>query len=293
MTGASGFVGRVLLARQVPGATALALKVDDWRERIAATTWRGATVYHLAARAHRGDDSDEAFERDNVDKTVALAQAAASGGAQRLIFLSTIKVNGEETGERAFRPGDPPVPCDAYARSKAQAELRLAEIAKGTGLATTVVRSPLVVGAGAKGNLEALMRLADGPWPLPFADLGNRRTLIDVEDLAALLVACATAPQAAGRTYFAGDPQPVSTAGLVAAIRRALDRPPRMFRMPSAALELAAALAGQRRRIRRLTRSLEVDVSETLRELPWRPCVPMEEGIARMARAYRAAEAIR
>ena len=292
MTGASGFIGQAL-ARMTPGATPLALGGDDWRERIAAMSWRGATVYHLAARAHRSGDSDAACERDNVDKTAALAEAAASGGARRLVFLSTIKVNGDETPERAFRPEDPPAPRDAYARSKAKAEQRLSEIANRAGLATTVVRSPLVIGAGAKGNLKALMRLADGPWPLPFAALDNRRTLICVEDLVELLAACASAPQAVGRLYLAGDPQPVSTTGLVAAIRRALGRPSRLFRIDGVVLEHAAALVGQRRNVRRLTRSLEADVSQTLRELPWRPSVSMDEGIARMARAYRGAEAIR
>jgi len=285
VTGASGFVGRALLARSP--AESLALARDDWRDRIAGTRWSGATLYHLAARVHgrRGEEAD--YRRDNVEKTITLAEAAERGGARRLVFLSSIKVNGEETRERPFRRDDPPAPQDAYARSKADAERALQEIAGRGKLAVSIVRSPLVIGAGAAGNLRALLELADTPWPLPFAGIENRRTFVCVEDLARLLIACADSPRAEGRTFLAGDPVPMSTPRLIATIREALGRPARMMRFDPARLEALAALAGAREKMRRLTRSLEADVAETLRELSWSPSISMEAGIAGMARAFR------
>jgi hypothetical protein len=53
VTGASGFVGSVLLGH-VPGARTLSFGADDWRARMAASNLAGATVYHLAARVHQG-----------------------------------------------------------------------------------------------------------------------------------------------------------------------------------------------------------------------------------------------
>ena len=289
ITGASGFVGRTLLERA--RGEPLALGPDDWNHRIAAARWEGATVYHLAARVHgrRGDEAD--YRRDNVDKTLALAEAAERGGARRLVFLSSIKVNGEETGERPFRPDDAPAPEDAYARSKADAERALREIAARGKLSISIVRSPLVIGEGAAGNLRALLRLADTPWPLPFGAIDNRRTFVFVEDLARLLLACGDEPRADGRTFLAGDPVPISTPRLIETIRTALGRSARMMRIDVAALEAMASLAGAREKIRRLTRSLEADVSDTLRELAWSPSIPMEEAITKMARAFRAEDA--
>ena len=287
VTGASGFVGRALGARLGAAPHALSLGALDWRERIAAAPWAGATVFHLAARVHepRGDES--AFEEDNVEKTAVLGEAAARGGARRIVFLSSIKVNGEETQARPFHPEDPPAPEDAYARSKWRAELALAETSRRMGLATVVVRAPLVVGPGAAGNLRALLRLAASGMPLPFGAIDNRRTLVDVDDLAALLAACGEAPEAAGRLFLAGDPRPVSTREILAAIRGAWSEPPRLFRVRAATLERLAALVGKATTMRRLTRSLEADVAATLRDLPWSPSTPLAHAVARMARAYR------
>ena len=290
VSGASGFVGRALAARVGARCRALRLGGEDWQKEIEGAPLRGATVFHLAARVHHAHDSDAEFERDNVRKTVALAEAAVANGARRLVFLSSIKVNGEETHGRPFGPGDREAPADAYARSKWAAERALHDIARRSKLSVAIVRSPLVIGNGACGNLHALMKLADTSWPLPFGALDNRRTFVHVDDLARLLCLCGTEPHADGRVFFAGDADSVSTARLVRTLRRALGRPPRLFPLDSRKLEALAALAGQSRRVRPLTRSLEVDASQTERELGWRPAVPMDEGIVAMARAFRAPE---
>jgi nucleoside-diphosphate-sugar epimerase len=288
VTGASGFVGRALRERAAGPCATLAMSGDDWRAQLAGIPMEGATVYHLAARVHHAGGGDEAaYIEDNATKTRVLAQAAASGHARRIVFLSTIKVNGEETHGRAFRPGDAPAPEDAYARSKLAAEQALAQVAAASGLEVSIVRSPLVYGPSAGGNLRSLMRLAASPWPLPFATLDNRRSFIHVDDLAALLMACARHPQAPGRTYFAAHPRSVSTCDLVAALRQALGRPRRLFAVPGALLETAAALGGQASRMRRLTRSLEVDASDAERDIGWSARISFEDAIDGMARAYR------
>ena len=289
VTGATGFVGRALAARLAGSYTALRFGAEGWRERLAGTELRGATVFHLAARVHRaGDRDDAAYERDNVAKTVALAEAAARAGARRVVFLSSVKVNGEQSGARPFRADDVPAPLDAYARSKWAAECELARIAREAGLAVVTVRAPLVFGAGAAGNLRALLRLADTPWPLPFAALHNRRSFVHVDDLARLLVACALAPMAPGATFFAAHREPFSTAELVALLREALGRPRRLYQFPAPALEAMGVLLGERDAARRLTRSLEVDALETEGALGWKAEVPIESAAREIGTAYRA-----
>ena len=267
----------------------IALGAADWQEAIRATSFAAATVFHLAGRAHGRGDTERHFVEDNVEKTAALAQAAAAAGAERLVFLSSIKVNGEESPGRPLTAQDAEAPADAYARSKQAAERALREVAGRSSLAIVVVRSPLVIGEGARGNLHALMRIADSAWPLPFAGIENRRTFVHVEDLATLLIAAASSPQAGGRVFLAGHPDAVSTPRLVRVVREAMGRPPRLIRVPVRALEMLGAAAGAGERMRRLTRSLEVDSGEARRELGWTPVVPMDEGLAGMARAFRAA----
>lgn len=259
----------------------------SWREELAAVDFRDAAVFHLAARAHRGGAAED-FDRDNVQKTRALAEAAAAGGARRLVFLSSIKVNGEETRDRAFTPDDPPAPQDHYGRSKAAAEAAVVEVASRAGLAYTIVRAPLVYGARVRGNLAALLRLADSPIPLPFAGVRNRRSFVHVDDLARLLLACATTRRAAGRVYLACHREPVSTPRLLTLLRGTLGRAPRLFAVPAVLLDAAAAATGQRERMRRLTRSLECDPSRAERELDWIARVSIEQAVGDMVAAYRA-----
>ncbi len=266
-------------------ARTLSLASDDWRERLAAADFSGACVFHLGARVHLPPGQDEAaYLADNAGKTRELAEAAARRGARRFIFLSSIKVLGEETA-RPFLPGDPYAPRDAYARSKRAAEeaLRAFEAA----LAVVIVRPPLVYGRGAAGNLEALLRLCDSPWPLPLGGLENRRSLVHVDDLADLLVECAAHPQAPGRTYHAAHATPIGTTRLVTLLRAALGRSARLVAVPVSLLEGFAALLGRREAAQRLTRSLEVDAGAAARELGWVARISPEEAIVDLARSRR------
>jgi UDP-glucose 4-epimerase len=287
VTGSTGFVGRSLAAQLERAFQPLHFGAADWRSELEATDFAQATVMHLAGRAHRGGTAEE-FRVDHLEKTRALVEAATAGGARRVVFLSSIKVNGEETGERAFGPEDAPAPEDEYGRSKWAAENAIVDAGARTGIEYAIVRAPLVYGAGARGNLLALARLADSPLPLPFAAISNRRSFLHVDDLARLLLACASGPQAAGRIYLAAHRTPVSTPGLVALMREKLERPRRLFPVAAPLLEMAATLGGQRERMRRLTRSLEVDPSRAERELDWIAQIPLEAAIEDLVNAYRA-----
>jgi nucleoside-diphosphate-sugar epimerase len=292
VTGSTGFVGRSLMSALGGNASRLHMGAPDWVEAARGLCFEGATVFHLAARAHQMRGASEAeYRRDNVGKTGELADIAASRGARRMVFLSTLKVNGEETAARPFTASDIPAPLDAYARSKLAAEEAVVGIASRGGIEATIVRAPLVYGAGARGNLMALLRLADSPCPLPFASLENRRSFIHVDDLAALLLACASVREAAGRTYLAAHRLPVSTPRLVAALRAALGRPRRLFAVAPSALEMAATACGQGARMRRLTRSLEADPAAAEGELAWSAALPLERAVADLVRGYRGGQA--
>jgi nucleoside-diphosphate-sugar epimerase len=285
VSGAGGFVGRSLVSLLGGAISQVHLGEPDWLDQVRTADYAGATVFHLAARVHGlGTESEADYRHDNVVKTRAFAQAAGAGGAKRFVFLSTVKVNGEETAERAFRSGDAPAPQDAYGRTKWEAERALAALG---GVEFAIVRAPLVYGAGVKGNLLALLHLADSGLPLPFGAIENRRSFVHVDDLARLLIECATQSRAAGRTFMASHPDRASTPRLAAVMRGFLGRPRRLFPVPPFLLEGAAALVGQGARIRRLTRSLEVDASDTQEALGWIAQISFETGVEDMVRTYR------
>lgn len=269
VTGATGFVGRALCAAGNLEVTPGDLRQPGWQDKLRGNE----VVVHLAGVAH-ARASREIYEEVNVLATQRLAVAALQAGVRRLVFVSSIKVNGESTPvDRPFRAADAPNPQDEYGRSKWRAEQALARVA---GLEVVVVRPPLVYGPGVKANFLRLLQLVDTGLPLPFASLRNRRSFVFVGNLVALLRRCAEHPAAAGKTFLAADGEDLSTPELVRRIARALGRSARLVPFP--AFLLPSKLAG----------SLIVDAAETRRRLEWLPPHSLDEGMAQTVAWYRA-----
>ncbi len=249
-------------------------------------------VVHLAARVHRIRDAAvdplAEFRRVNTLGTKALARRSAEAGVRRLVFLSSIKVNGESTpAGKAFSGDDRPDPQDAYAVSKWEAEQTLSEIGRQTGLEIVVLRPPLVYGPGVKANFLSLLRWIDRGRPLPLGRIRNRRSLLYLENLLSAIEACLTHPNAAGQVFLPSDGAPVSTPELARLIGEALRRPARLVPVPLPLLRLAARLVGRSGMVARLTDSLVIDSAPLRERLDWRPVCPLAEGLSRTCTWYR------
>jgi nucleoside-diphosphate-sugar epimerase len=227
------------------------------------------------------------FRRVNAAGTRRLAESAAQAGVRRFVYVSSIKVNGERTGNRPFTEADPPGPEDAYAQSKYEAEMALREIAARTGMEVVIVRPPLVYGPGVKGNFRTLLRVVRMGLPLPLASCDNRRSLVGLSNLADLLALCVTHPAAAGETFLAADGEDLSTPELLRRTGRALGRPARLFPVPPALLRAGARMFGRAGAGERLCGSLQVDISRARRILGWNPPSTVDEELARTAQWYQ------
>lgn len=245
------------------------------------------TVIHTAARVHvmtdRASDPLDAFRLVNVKGTLRLARQAASLGVRRFVFISSVKVNGEESGPgNAFTFSDGPLPQDAYGISKAEAEAGLKAISVETGMESVIIRPPLVYGPGVKGNFAAMMRAVARGLPLPFgAVTDNRRSLVGLDNLVDLIVTCIDHPAAANQTFMVSDGEDLSTADLLRRLGAAMEKPARLLNIPPALLGAAAAMIGKRAVAQRLLGNLQVDISHTCRTLGWKPPVSVDEGLRR------------
>lgn len=307
ITGASGFVGRALCAdlglrghlvraatRTPPDrAQTPAFAVGDIGPE---TDWSAAlagceAVVHLAAHVHvmgrQADDAAGDFHRVNVEGSESLARQAASAGVRRFVFLSSVKVNGEDSAQRAFVESDPVMPLDAYGASKAEAEKRLRVISTETGMEVVIVRPPLVYGAGVKANFLSLLRIVDAGMPLPFLSIDNRRSLVYVGNLIDALSTCLTHPAAANRTFFVSDDHDVSTPQLIREIAAALERKPWLLPFPPVLLRGIGLLTGRSEQVARMTGSLQVDVSSIKSTLGWWPPFTLQQGLAQTVSWYR------
>ena len=305
VTGANGFVGSHLCralqsqgmayravvregAQANPGTAGLVRlpSLDahtDWTTALQGAT----TVIHLAARVHQVQDTSadplQAFRATNLHATLQLARYAQKMGVQRFIFMSTVKVLGEETApDQPFRAGDPALPLDAYATSKHEAEQALRALVAGGSMELVIVRPPLVYGPGVRANFASLVRVVRRGIPLPLACVHNLRSLVGIDNLVSLLLRCTQHADAGGQNFLVSDGHDLSTPDLVRQLATALGQPARLWPVPLAGLQLAARLTGRQAAVQRLCSSLQVDISATCQGLQWAPPVSVAEGLRRM-----------
>jgi len=298
LTGATGFIGqhllrelpkrgyrlRVLLRRpaSMPMQTASAVIGDLARPQNMSAALEGVdAVIHSAglAPAMSGVPEDD-YRVLNTEATIGLARAARRAGAKRFVFLSSIRAQCGPTADTVLIEAVEPRPTDAYGKSKLAAERGLAEL----DLDWVALRAVLVYGLGVKGNMAQLMRLARSPFPLPLGSLVARRSLLALENLLAAIEAVLAAPGTLRRAFIAADPQALTVAEMIAAMRHGLGRQPDVFPLPAALLQLLLRVAGREEIYRLLSGSLVADPSALI-SLGWAPPLTTPAGLAKLMQA--------
>ncbi len=303
VTGVTGFVGQALLEQLLENGglkVTAALRTSSSFDLCAAhlvgdftntTDWSTAltnqqVVIHAAARAHIMKDNvaDQLAEyrRVNVDGTLNLARQAAAAGVKRFIFISSIKVNGDQTlSGQPFTADDIPAPEDAYGISKWEAEEGLQQLAAETGMELVIIRPPLVYGPGVKGNFASMIKLVAKGVPLPLGSIHNQRSLVAVDNLVDLIITLIDHPAGSNQVFLAGDGQDLSTTQLLRGLADAAGVSSRLIPIPSLFLTIGASLIGKRAVVKRLLGSLQVDISKARELLGWQPPISVEEGLRR------------
>lgn len=291
VTGANGFVGRVLVRYlSEAGFSVRATRSDSHHYGLvdskgiatpSSDPWRQAllgagSLIHLAARTHvLSDDASNPlaeYRRINVLQTMKIARDAAAAGIGRFVFVSSIKVNGESTEiDKPYSADDVPAPEDAYGQSKWEAEQVLLEFGTSCGIEVVIVRPVLIYGPGVRGNFLRMMSWIHSSLPLPFGAVRNARSLLSVENLVDLLTLCLTHPLAANEVFLASDGRDFSTPELIRTIASAMERSPMLFSVPTDLLSFGLRVAGMNAMRQRLLGSLQVSTAKTRSLLGWTP----------------------
>ena len=302
VTGANGFIGRALCRKMlaeryhvrgaVRGAAQMAALPSgvegvlvgdvgpetDWSEALVGIEG----IVHLAARVHvmreSAADSFAAFRQVNTAGTECLAREAVRAGVKRLVYISSIKVNGEGRSD-AYTEIDRPAPQDPYAVSKWEAEEILRKVAVNVRLEVVILRLPLVYGAGVRANFFRLLRLVRLGIPLPLASIKNRRSMIYLGNLVDAIITSLVHPKAAGETFLVSDGRDLSTPDLIWLMAGAMGRKARLLPFSPSLLKIMGKLTGKSAEIDRLIGSLRVDSSKIRKVLGWKPRFTVKEGI--------------
>lgn len=299
VTGANGFVGSALCdylnkaghdvcrAVRIHDGLANTVEINETTssEKVHEALRGVECIVHLAGRAHFlgriNPDKQAAYKETNVEFTKRLALYAHEAGVRRFVFVSSIKVCGEESREGPFTERTIPSPIDIYAISKWEAEQALRLIEKETGLEVVIVRPPLVYGEGVKANFLKLLSAVRNGIPLPFATLRNKRSFIYLQNLVDALALCAMSPKARGATFHVSDDASLSLGTLVDALASAMGQKARIFPCPEWLLIGLGKVTGRQQQIGSLVNNLEVDNTQIRTLLGWTPPVSFEQGTQR------------
>jgi UDP-glucose 4-epimerase len=297
VTGASGFIGRPLVAallragyavravtrRQVsfPDSVEVAIVPDllnpiDWNPVL-----RGVDIIaHLAGMAHSriADTTYSEFDQINWIATQRLAQAAKEAGIDRFIYISSVRAQVGASAVQAIREQDKPCPTDQYGRSKLAAE----QAVRAAGVPFTILRPVVVYGPHPKGNMRTLVRLAQSSLPLPV--FRNRRSLLAVDNLISAIVFALNNPVTIGETYLVADSKPRTMSEIFAILRKMQGRSLTSIYVPQVIIRLSVMMFGRKDLWARMIGDLVVDTSK-LESVGWRPAIDTYEGLLGMMRA--------
>lgn len=309
LTGATGFVGNAVVARLnhehcLRAALLTSSEIANLCESVEcfeigpigeSTDWGRHldgvdVVVHMAARVHvMNDDSSDPlqeYRKTNVAGTHSLLLAARAANIKRFVFISTVKVNGEETGKRSYTPSDEPTPRDPYGISKMEAEQLVSRMCSEVGIDWVILRPCLMYGPGVKANFLQLIKLASRQLPVPLRGIKNKRALLNVNNFADLVASVVEHEGPLNRTMMACD-YIASTSELYHALCVGLGVPDRSFYIPDRLMSNTLRIFGRQSYYQRLWGSLEIDNKQTVDILRWSPPYTFKEGIQQVTEWYR------
>ena len=305
LTGATGFIGKALVSELIRQDFDLSIAVrqktklfpdkvkqfvvgnfesnPDFSDILAKVD----CVIHLAGKAHVIDRTKasilDEFRKLNTESTLNLAKQAVAAGVKRFIFLSSIRVNGNQN-THPFLEIDTPDPQEPYAISKHEAEQGLLKLAENSILKVVIIRSPLVYGKDAPGNFGRLIQWAGAKImiPLPLGAVNNARSLIAIDNLVSFIILCALHAKSANEIFLISDNAPLSTTELLKKIAKAFNKKALLFSVPVSWMIFVAKLLGKEVDAVRLFSSLIIDNSKARDLLGWHPITTIDKQLKKL-----------
>lgn len=258
----------------------------------------GVQVVHAAGVIHPRRVAD--FHAVNAEGTRNVVRAALDAGLTRFVHISSnspIGVN-PSPGE-VFRDNEPFDPYLGYGRSKMDAELGVRAALQEAGVPGVILRPPWFYGRYQPDRQARFIRsVRTGRFPL-IGRGENRRSMVDVDQLAEAALLAVTSDLPGVRNYWVADARPYRMTEVLDAVREAARA--EGLRVTDGALRLPAAVGPLAQRADawlqsrglyqqelhvagELDKTIACSVAGAVRDLGFRPATDLVDGMRRSIR---------
>lgn len=239
-------------------------------------------IIHCAGLAHECYDSPQSLlnlNAVNVQGTISLARQAIQDRVKKFIFISSAKVNGEDSRNRILQADDTPGPTGPYALSKLDAENALRKMTKNTETRLIIIRPPLIYGPAVKANFLTLIELINRLPIIPVNCFSEPRDYVYIENLYDFINVCIANPSADDQTFLVSDGKDITLDQLNLSVLKILNRKAFLLPLPLGMLKLCAFIAGKSSELKKVINPFQVSIEKNKRLLDWEPKFTMNEGL--------------
>ena len=225
-------------------------------------------VVHLIARTHntseRDADTFALYHDTNVVITETLCNAILNTSVKKLIFMSSIKVNGESTQASPFDENSIENPEDNYGLTKQEAESVIRKKFERSKKDYIIIRPPLIYDGNAKGNLEILLKVIHRNIPLPFKCIWNARSIVTLSTLVKFTTLCVKEDLIRNELFLVSDNKVYTTSEIIEKMANDNDRTSIQFCIPRFILKYMLNIIGKGDLVKKLLQDLRIDNSKAV-----------------------------
>lgn len=231
-------------------------------------------IIHLLGKAHdtKNTSEPEEYFRINTELTCKLFDAFKSSGANKFVFVSTIKAVGDE---RSYvrNAQDLSTAQTPYAQSKRKAEEYIQSQSLPASKRFFILRPCLIYGPRSKGNLATLVKFVKIGLPYPFAAFENKRSYLSVNNLNTILYAILSKNYDSFTLNIANE-DTIGTQELIQILRKELGKNPSKLNIPAGFIRTIAKFGDalpifpfNTEKLEKITSSFVVDTAEMRKTL--------------------------
>jgi len=260
VTGATGFVGQHLIEYlKLDGYNIKAISrklipsvdtviCDFLKDDIPDNALKGIDiVFHLAGCAHdlkSESGIEQTYQKINVDITSKLLLLSVKNNVKKFIFVSSVKAGGVSKQGKCATEKSLSEPDGVYGKTKREAELKVLEAGRKSDMHVSILRPALIYGPKVKGNLHLMMQGIKKGWFPPLPEIGNRRSMIHVDDIVQALLFLANNKKSNGEVFIATDGRAYSSRNIYEIMCYVLDKNIPNWSVPRLLFNVIAHLSG-------------------------------------------------